>query len=329
VQRAWNSRDGQLQGVRAAAGGVGRRRGVRPGDPASHRHFRPSDEGRRRLTLVTRFAPSPTGLLHRGHAFSALTAFAAAREASGRFLLRIEDIDAGRCRPEFETAIKDDLAWLGLAWEEPVVRQSQRLPAYRAALDRLSARGLLYRCFRTRKDALDDIGRAPHGPADRLTTGPLEPGEETRFLAEGRPFAWRLSLAAAERAIGGFSNLTFIEEGAGPEGEHGAIATRPDVAGDVILARKDLGVSYHLAVVVDDAWQGVTHVIRGDDLFAAAHIQRLLQALLELPTPAYRHHRLLLRSDGKRFAKRDTAETLAGLRAHGATAGAIRAELGF
>jgi glutamyl-Q tRNA(Asp) synthetase len=280
-------------------------------------------------TLVTRFAPSPTGRLHRGHAFSALTAFAATRQAGGRFLLRIEDIDAGRCRPEFETAIKDDLAWLGLDWEEPVVRQSERLPAYGAALNRLQVRGLLYRCFRTRKDTLNDIGRAPHGPADRLTPGPHEPDEEARLLAEGRPFAWRLSLAAAERVLGGLAGLTFKEEGPGPGAERGVIAARPELSGDVVLARKDLGVSYHLAVVVDDAWQGVTHVIRGCDLFVAAHTQRLLQALLDLPTPVYRHHRLLLRPDGKRFAKRDTAETLADLRARGVTAAALRAELGF
>ncbi len=279
--------------------------------------------------FVTRFAPSPTGRLHRGHAFSALTAFAAARDAGGRFLLRIEDIDAGRCRPEFETAIEDDLAWLGLTWEEPVMRQSERLQAYGAALESLRARGLLYRCFRTRKETLDDIGRAPHGVADRLTPGALRPDVEARLLAEGRPFAWRLSLAAAERAVGGFSTLTFQEEGAGPEGEQGLIAARPALSGDVILARKDLGVSYHLAVVIDDAWQGVTHVIRGRDLFAAAHTQRLLQALLDLPTPIYGHHPLLLRPDGKRFAKRDTAETVADLRARGVTAQALRAELGF
>jgi glutamyl-Q tRNA(Asp) synthetase len=277
--------------------------------------------------FVTRFAPSPTGLLHRGHAFSALTAFAAAQETGGRFLLRIEDIDAGRCRPEFETAIKDDLTWLGLTWEEPVLRQSERLGAYGAALEDLRARGLLYRCFRTRKATLDDIGRAPHCVADRLTPGPLPSDEEARLLAEERPFAWRLSLAAAERAVGGFSTLNFREEGAGSEGQHGAIAARPALSGDVILARKDLGVSYHLAVVVDDAWQGVTHVIRGCDLFAAAHTQRLLQALLDLPTPVYHHHPLLLRPDGKRFAKRDTAETLADLRARGVTAAALRAEL--
>jgi len=282
-----------------------------------------------RAPFVTRFAPSPTGRLHRGHAFSALTAFAAARDAGGRFLLRIEDIDAGRCRPEFETAIKEDLAWLGLTWEEPALRQSARLDAYGAALERLRARGLLYRCFRTRKEILDDIGRAPHGAAERLTPGTLPPDEEAALLAEGRSFAWRLSLAAAERALGGFSTLTFREEGAGPEGEHGLVAARPELGGDVILARKDLGVSYHLAVVLDDASQGVTHVIRGCDLFAAAHPQRLLQALLDLPTPVYRHHPLLLRPDGRRFAKRDTAETLADLRRRGVTAEALRAEFGF
>lgn len=281
-----------------------------------------------RPPFVTRFAPSPTGRLHRGHAFSALTAFAAARDAGGRFLLRIEDIDAGRCRPEYETAIKEDLAWLGLTWEEPVLRQSERLAAYGAALEALRTRGLIYRCFRTRKDILDDIGRAPHGAADQATPRRLPPGDEARLLAEDRPFAWRLSLAAAERVIGDRSALTFHEEGAGPAGEHGTIVARPDLAGDVVLARKDLGVSYHLAVVVDDAWQGVTHVSRGCDLFAAAHTQRLLQALLDLPTPVYRHHPLLLRPDGKRFAKRDTAETLAHLRARGVTAAALRAELG-
>lgn len=277
--------------------------------------------------FVTRFAPSPTGRLHRGHAFSALTASAAARRAGGRFLLRIEDIDTGRCRPEFERAVGEDLAWLGLTWEEPVARQSERSRAYRAALESLWARGLLYRCFRTRKETLDDIGRAPHGPAEGPAPGPLAPDEEARLLAQGRPFAWRLSLAAAERATGEFSGLTFEEEGAGPEGEHGLIV--PDPAGDVVIARKDLGVSYHLAVVVDDAWQSVSHVIRGCDLFRATHIQRLLQALLGLPTPVYCHHRLLLRPDGKRFAKRDTAETLADLRARGMTAAALRAELGF
>ena len=282
-----------------------------------------------RPPFVTRFAPSPTGRLHRGHAFSALTAQQAARQSDGRFVLRIEDIDTARCRPEYEFAIKDDLGWLGLAWEEPVRRQSERTAAYLAALSRLQAGGLLYRCFRSRKSALGEIARAPHGEVAPSAPGPLARDDEARRLAEGRPFAWRLSLAAAEAALGGLTGLAFHEEGAGPIGENGLIAARPDMAGDVVLARKDLGVSYHLAVVVDDADQGITHVVRGEDLFTATHIQRLLQALLDLPTPIYRHHRLLLRPDGRRFAKRDTAETLADIRARGVTAKALRTELGF
>jgi glutamyl-Q tRNA(Asp) synthetase len=279
--------------------------------------------------FVTRFAPSPTGLLHRGHAFSALTAFEAARAAGGRLLLRIEDIDTARCRPLFEVAILDDLAWLGLEWETPVRRQSEHLADYRGALARLETRGLIYRCFKTRGEVLADIGRAPHEPVIAYRGAPLPAPEEARLLADGRPFAWRLSLAAARQALGDFSHLAFIEEGAGPKGEVGTVAAIPEQAGDAILARKDVGVAYHLAVVADDALQGVSHVIRGADLFEATHIQRLLQALLDLPTPRYRHHRLLLRSDGKRFAKRDLAETLADLRARGVSAAALRAELGF
>ena len=279
--------------------------------------------------FVTRFAPSPTGLLHRGHAFSALTAFEAARAAGGPLLLRIEDIDGARCRPEFEAAILDDLAWLGIAWETPPRRQSEHLADYRAALAGLEARGLIYRCFKTRAEVLDDIGRAPHESPELYRGGPLTTTEETRFFAEGRPFAWRLSLAASARELGGLSGLTFIEEGAGPNGESGRIDAQPERAGDVILARKDLGVAYHLAVVVDDALQAVSHVIRGDDLFEAAHPQRLLQALLDLPTPIYRHHPLLLGPDGKRFAKRNAAETLRDLRARGMTPAALRAGLGF
>ncbi len=279
--------------------------------------------------FVTRFAPSPTGRLHRGHAFSALTAHEAARRAGGRFLLRIEDIDTGRCRPEFEAAILDDLRWLGLSWEQPVMRQSERAATHARILQNLRDRGLLYRCFRTRREILEDIARAPHGPAEALAPGPMPIEDEAGMLALGLPFAWRLSLAAAREALSGFSRLTFHEEGSGPEGQYGLIAADPGLVGDLVLARKDLGVSYHLAVVADDAAQDVTHVIRGEDLFAAAHVQRLLQALLDLPTPIYRHHRLLLRPDGKRFAKRDTAETLADIRARGITSGALRAELGF
>jgi glutamyl-Q tRNA(Asp) synthetase len=281
------------------------------------------------MSFVTRFAPSPTGLLHRGHAFSALTAYDAAKSAGGRFLLRIEDIDQIRCRRSFEAAIESDLRWLGLSWEEPVRRQSERLAAYRAALERLRTQGVLYRCFRTRREVLEDIARAPHGRVEAATPARASEDEEARWLDEGRPFAWRLSVAAAKALLGGFDGLWFCETGAGPAGEAGRIAAKPAQAGDVVLARKDVGVSYHLAVVVDDADQGVTHVIRGCDLFAASHVQRLLQALLDLPTPVYRHHPLLLRPDGKRFAKRDMAETLQDLRARGVAADALRAELGF
>ncbi|HEY3812456.1 MAG TPA: tRNA glutamyl-Q(34) synthetase GluQRS [Caulobacteraceae bacterium] len=279
------------------------------------------------MAFVTRFAPSPTGLLHRGHAFSALTAHRAAREAGGRFVLRIEDIDQGRCRPELEAAIYDDLAWLGLDWETPVRRQSEHFDDYRAALDRLRARGLVYRCFKTRREILDEIGRAPHGPGEGpdgvvYRGAPLPPHEEAALVDAGKPFAWRLSLDRARDALGErFDALSFVEEG------EGRVAVMPQSAGDVVLARKDAGVAYHLAVVVDDALQGVTHVIRGDDLKQAAHIQRLLQTLLDLPEPVYRHHRLLTDADGKRFAKRDRAETLADLRARGVTAEALRAEL--
>jgi glutamyl-Q tRNA(Asp) synthetase len=280
--------------------------------------------------FTTRFAPSPTGRLHRGHAFSALSAWTAARAAGGRFVLRIEDIDQGRCRPEFEAGICEDLAWLGIAWETPVRRQSERLADYRAALERLNAMGVLYRCFRTRKEVLEEIGRAPHGPGEALRPDPAPPEEEAAMLAAGRPFAWRLSIERARERLGRrFETLTFVEEGAGPAGERGEIAAQPSLGGDVVLARKDVGVAYHLAVVHDDALQGVTHVVRGQDLFEATHVQRLLQALLGLPAPVYRHHSLLLGPDGKRLAKRDRAETLQSLRARGVAPEALRAELGF
>jgi glutamyl-Q tRNA(Asp) synthetase len=272
--------------------------------------------------FVTRFAPSPTGYLHKGHAFSALTARAAADEAGGRFLLRIEDIDATRCRPEFEAAIYEDLAWLGLSWETPVRRQSEHLAEYGAALDRLQAMGVLYRCFRTRAE-INEFAAAPHGPIHAFRGEALPPAEEAARLAAGESYAWRLSLAAAERRLGGFGGLTFCVEG---EGE---IQARPQLAGDVVLARKDVPVSYHLAATLDDALQGVTCVIRGVDLAEAPHVQRLLQALLELPTPIYRHHRLILGPDGKRLAKRDRAETLRALRERGMSAADVGKELGF
>lgn len=281
--------------------------------------------------IVTRFAPSPTGRLHRGHALSALTAWRAARAAGGRFLLRIEDIDPTRCRPEFEADILEDLTWLGLDWDGPVRRQSDHLPEYAAVVDVLDRRGLMYRCFRTRKEILDAIGDAPHGPVEAARPGPHPPEEEATLLAEGRPFAWRLSLDRARAALGdrAWSQLAWVEEGAGPNGERGLIPARPETAGDVVLARKDAGTAYHLAVTHDDALQGVTHVIRGHDLFEATHIQVLIQALMGWPTPTYRHHPLLLDATGRRLAKRDKAETLQSIRERGVDPAQLRAELGF
>jgi glutamyl-Q tRNA(Asp) synthetase len=286
--------------------------------------------------FVTRFAPSPTGYLHLGHAFSALMAFSAAREAGGRFLLRIEDIDTTRCKPEFEAAIYEDLAWLGMEWEEPVRRQSEHFSEYHAAIEGLAARGLVYRCFKTRKEILEDIARAPHhpgeGPDGAIYPGPLAPmsaDEETARLSAGEPFAWRLSMKAAADTLGDLSQLTFVEEGEGPDGERGEIPVRADRIGDVILGRKDVGTSYHLAVTLDDATQGNSHVIRGQDLFFATSVHRILQALLDLPVPVYRHHKLLTGPDGKRFAKRDKAQTLRALRETGVTAAEVCQQLGF
>lgn len=283
--------------------------------------------------FVTRFAPSPTGYLHLGHAFSALTAFEAARRAGGRFVLRIEDIDTTRCKPAFEAAIFDDLRWLGAQWEEPVRRQSDHLGDYRAALGGLIARGLCYRCFKTRTEILDEIARAPHLPAEgpegpAYVGAPLAAYEERSLLAQGAPFAWRLSIARAEEALGGFARLAFVVEDV--DGTRArAVAATPSIFGDVILGRKDSGTSYHLASVHDDALAGVTHVIRGEDLAPAAHLHALLYALFEKPAPAYRHHRLLTDDHGRRLAKRDSAATLRALRQAGATAGNVRRRLGF
>ena len=281
--------------------------------------------------FATRFAPSPTGRLHKGHAFSALTAWSAAKAAGGRFVLRIEDIDASRCRPAFDAAILEDLAWLGLDWETPVRRQSQHLADYAAVIDALEGRGLLYRCFRTRKEVMDAIGDAPHGAMEAARPGPHPADEEAALLASGRAYAWRLSLDRAREALGEatWTGLTFVEQGEGPGGETGVVAVRPELAGDVVLARKDTGVAYHLAVAHDDALQRIDHVIRGQDLFEAAHVQRLIQTLMGWPAPAYRHHRLLTGPDGRRYAKRDQSVTLAELRAGGLTAQDLRAELGF
>ena len=281
--------------------------------------------------FATRFAPSPTGRLHKGHAFSALTAWSAAKAAGGRFVLRIEDIDATRCRPAFDAAILEDLAWLGLDWETPVRRQSQHLADYAAVIDALEGRGLLYRCFRTRKEVMDAIGDAPHGAMEAARPGPHPADEEAALLASGRAYAWRLSLDRAREALGeaAWTGMTFFEQGEGPGGETGVVAVRPELAGDVVLARKDTGVAYHLAVTHDDALQRIDHVIRGQDLFEATHVQRLIQTLMGWPAPSYRHHHLLTGPDGRRYAKRDQSVTLAELRAGGLTAQDLRAELGF
>lgn len=275
--------------------------------------------------FVTRFAPSPTGRLHRGHAYSALIAADAARDAGGRLILRIEDLDRGRCRPEFEAAILEDLAWLGLDWERPVRRQSEHADDYAAVLERLRARGLLYRCFRTRTELASDLAGAPHGLVAAPRGGPLDPDEEDQRLKEGAPFAWRLSLDAAHRELGGFDALMITVVDAG--GDTVTSPARPETAGDIALSRKDAPAAYHLACVHDDALQGVTHVIRGEDLAEAAHIQRLLQALLDLPPVIYRHHPLILGPEGKRLAKRDQSETLENLRARGVTPDQLRHEL--
>ncbi len=273
--------------------------------------------------IVTRFAPSPTGYLHLGHAFAALTA----AELGERFLLRIEDIDTTRCRPEFEAAIVEDLSWLGLRWEQPVLRQSERFKAYRAALDDLQALGLLYPCFCTRKDIADEIARAgaaPSGPEGHLYPGTcrsLSPDTRAARIARGDAYALRLDATAAARHVGA---LSFVEQGRGPHGEAGHIVVDPLLFGDVVLARKETPASYHLAVVVDDAHQGVTLVTRGNDLFAATHIQHVLQALLALPAPIYAHHRLLLDANGRKFAKRDRSVTLRDLRASGVASEEIR-----
>lgn len=277
------------------------------------------------MTIVTRFAPSPTGRLHLGHARAALFAADAARRAGGRFLLRIEDIDATRCRPEFEAGIYEDLAWLDLSWETPVRRQSDHMATYRQALDRLDARGVLYPCFCTRTDIAAEIaraGHAPHGP-----DGPVYPGicrrltarQRAASTASGQPFALRLDVAAALMQTG---PLRWHDAGAGD------IAADPLALGDVVLARKETPTSYHLAVTLDDHLQGVTLVTRGVDLFHATHIHRLLQALLELDVPRWHHHALMLGADGNRLAKRSNAPTLRSLRASGVTAAETRRQLG-
>lgn len=266
------------------------------------------------MSIITRFAPSPTGRLHLGHAFSAIQSHDRARDDGGHFLLRIEDIDGTRSRAENVAGIIEDLSWLGLAWDGDVLFQSSRLDAYAAALDALRIKGLLYPCFCTRAEIEAEIaasGSAPHGTPDRRyprTCARLTAAEVEKLYTAGTPCAWRLDMA---KAFAGHESLGWRDELAG----HATI--RPQDHGDVVLARKDAPASYHLAVTVDDAFQGVTHVVRGQDLYDVTHIHRLLQHVLDLPTPTYRHHPLLLGADGERLAKRTHAPTLASLRAGG------------
>ncbi len=272
------------------------------------------------MSVVTRFAPSPTGYLHLGSAFSALIAWGRARQAGGRFLLRMEDIDLVRCRPEFAAAILEDLAWLGIDWDGEVRVQSQHLAEYRTALDALSARDLLYPCFCSRAD-IHQSATAPHTPDGAPlypgTCRTLSPSERADRIAGGERYALRLDM---QRALACATEpLIYQEEG------QGAVQCRPEQFGDVVLARKDAPGSYHLCVTHDDALQGVTLVTRGEDLKAATHLHRLLQALLGSPTPMYAHHRLLTDAAGRRLAKRHHAATLRALRAQGLSPAEVRA----
>ena len=285
---------------------------------------------------VFRFAPSPNGYLHLGHAFSALLNLDLARQTGGRLLLRIEDIDLTRCKPEFETAIYKDLTWLGIVWDEPVRRQSEHLADYREALEKLSAQNLVFPSFETRGEIAKLVaqreasGRWPRDPDG----APLYPGtakllssdERARLLGSDAPYALRLDMAAACARAG---DLFWAEHGEGPDGEVGAVAARPEAWGDVVLARKETPTSYHLSVVVDDALQGVTEVVRGQDLFWSTSVHRLLQQLLGLPQPAYRHHRLILDAAGGKLSKSTEATGLRELRAGGARPADIRGLVGL
>jgi glutamyl-Q tRNA(Asp) synthetase len=283
-----------------------------------------------------RFAPSPNGLLHLGHAFSALLNFDLARQSDGTFLLRIEDIDATRCRPEFEEAIYQDLGWLGISWQQPVRRQSAHFACYREAIDKLAAMGLIYPSFESRSEIARLVAqREAEGPWPRDPDGaPLYPGnakalssaERQRLIDSGAPYALRLDMAAAIARVG---QLVWQEQGGGPAGETGRVTARPEAWGDVILARKEMPTSYHLSVVIDDALQGISDVVRGQDLFWSTSVHRLLQKLLELPQPVFRHHRLIPDAAGQKLSKSGKATGLRELRDGGATPADIRRLVGL
>jgi glutamyl-Q tRNA(Asp) synthetase len=285
---------------------------------------------------VFRFAPSPNGYLHLGHAFSAMLNADLAREAGGRLLLRVEDIDPTRCRVEFEDAIYDDLAWLGLGWESPVRRQSEHFADFRAALEKLTALRLVYPAFESRaeiarlirdKEMAAPWPRDPDGaPLYPGTARALAPEQRTRLLQSGVPYALRLDMAAACARAG---DLSWVERGEGPKGETGIVTADPTAWGDIIIARKQMPTSYHLSAVVDDAQQGITEVVRGEDLFWATSVHRLLQQLLGLPQPTYRHHRLIRDADGQKLSKSTKATGLRELRATGMTPADIRRRVGL
>ena len=285
-----------------------------------------------KLPPVFRFAPSPNGYLHLGHALSALINADMARAIGGRLLLRIEDIDKTRCRVEFETAIYEDLAWLGLAWEEPVRRQSEYFEAYRAALAKLHDAGLVYPSFESRAEIADLLAEQDAAWPRDPDGAPLYPGhaktlpadERERRIAAGEPYALRLDMAAALRDV-----LTWSESGSGPGGESGSVSADAKAWGDVVLARKETPTSYHLSVVVDDALQGVTHVVRGQDLFWSTSVHRLLQVLLGLPAPIYHHHALVLDAQGRKLSKSTRATALRELRRQGATPNDVRTMVGL
>ena len=287
-------------------------------------------------TRILRFAPSPNGYLHLGHAYSALLNHDMARDLGGRLLLRIEDIDVSRCRPQYEAAIYQDLGWLGISWDTSVRRQSGQFDDYRAALAKLEAQGLIYPSFESRSEIAALVAardRQGHWPRDPDGV-PLYPGdarqlpaaERERRRRAGEPYALRLALDAAIARTG---VLTWTETGSGPQGQTGVVEAAPQMWGDVVLARKEVPASYHLAVAVDDARQGVTDVVRGQDLFWATGIHRLLQALLGLPQPVYHHHKLILDADGRKLSKSTQATSLRKLRAAGATAADVRRMVGL
>jgi glutamyl-Q tRNA(Asp) synthetase len=288
------------------------------------------------FSRILRFAPSPNGYLHLGHAYSALLNYDMAREHGGRLLLRIEDIDTARCRPDYEEAICEDLRWLGLSWQEPVRRQSEHFADYETALAKLEAQGLIYPSFESRAEIaalVEDLDR--HGGWPRDPDGaPIYPGRARKLSAAerkrrrdaGEPFALRLAMDAAVARAG---VLTWTESGSGPHGQTGLVTAAPQRWGDVVLARKDMPTSYHLSAVLDDALQGVTDVVRGVDLFWSTSIHRLLQALLGLPEPAYHHHKLILDDDGNKLSKSTQATGLRELRAAGATPRDIRRMVGL